>query len=67
MEDGLFPKMCIRDRLGYDTNFTIYDTEDQKTVMKSVCQKLQLDSKLYKERMLLNAVSYTHLVLQRKP
>ena len=46
------------DRLGYDTNFTIYDTEDQKTVMKSVCQKLQLDSKLYKERMLLNVISH---------
>ena len=55
---------CVRilrryiDRLGYDTNFTIYDTEDQKTVMKSVCQKLQLDSKLYKERMLLNVISH---------
>ena len=59
-----FHSTCVRilrryiDRLGYDTNFTIYDTEDQKTVMKSVCQKLQLDSKLYKERMLLNMISH---------
>ena len=59
-----FHSSCVRilrryiDRLGYDTNFTIYDTEDQKTVMKSVCQKLQLDSKLYKERMLLNVISH---------
>ena len=59
-----FHSTCVRilrryiDRLGYDTNFTIYDTEDQKTVMKSVCQKLQLDSKLYKERMLLNVISH---------
>ena len=48
-----FHSTCVRilrryiDRLGYDTNFTIYDTEDQKTVMKSVCQKLQLDSKFH--------------------
>ena len=59
-----FHSTCVRilrryiDRLGYDTNFTLYDTEDQKTVMKSVCQKLQLDSKLYKERMLLNVISH---------
>lgn len=59
-----FHSTCVRilrryiDWLGYDTNFTIYDTEDQKTVMKSVCQKLQLDSKLYKERMLLNVISH---------
>jgi len=59
-----FHSTCVRilrryiDRLGDDTNFTIYDTEDQKTVMKSVCQKLQLDSKLYKERMLLNVISH---------
>ncbi|MEQ2579749.1 DNA helicase PcrA [Hominiventricola aquisgranensis] len=59
-----FHSTCVRilrryiDRLGYDTNFTIYDTEDQKTVMKNVCQKLQLDSKLYKERMLLNVISH---------
>ena len=59
-----FHSTCVRIlrryiyRLGYDTNFTIYDTEDQKTVMKSVCQKLQLDSKLYKERMLLNVISH---------
>ena len=59
-----FHSTCVRilrryiDRLGYDTNFTIYDTEDQKTVMKGVCQKLQLDSNLYKERMLLNVISH---------
>ena len=59
-----FHSTCVRilrryiDRLGYDTNVTIYATEDQKTVMKSVCQKLQLDSKLYKERMLLNVISH---------
>ncbi|MDO4260641.1 MAG: DNA helicase PcrA [Eubacteriales bacterium] len=59
-----FHSTCVRilrrhiDRLGYDTRFTIYDTEDQKTVMKGVCQRLQLDTKVYKERMLLNAISH---------
>ena len=59
-----FHSTCVRilrryiDRPGYDTNVTIYATEDQKTVMKSVCQNLQLYSKLYKERMLLNVISH---------
>ena len=59
-----FHSTCVRilrryiDRLGYDTNFTIYDTEDQKTLMKSVCGRLQVDTKMYKERMLLNMISH---------
>ena len=58
-----FHSACVRilrryiDRLGYDTNFTIYDTEDQKTVMKDVCRCLELDSKLYKERAVLSVIS----------
>lgn len=59
-----FHSTCVRilrryiDRLGFDTNFTIYDTEDQKTVMKDVCRRLQIDPKMYKERMLLNVISH---------
>ena len=58
-----FHSTCVRilrryiDRLGYDTNFTIYDTDDQKTLMKDVCKLLQLDSKIYKERNLMAAIS----------
>ena len=58
-----FHSMCVRilrryiDRLGYDTNFTIYDTDDQKTLMKDVCRFLQLDTKVYKERTLLGTIS----------
>ena len=58
-----FHSACVRilrryiDRLGYDTNFTIYDTEDQTTVMKDVCRRLELDSKLYKERAVLSVIS----------
>ncbi|MCI8532485.1 MAG: UvrD-helicase domain-containing protein, partial [Lachnospiraceae bacterium] len=59
-----FHSMCVQilrryiDRLGFDQKFTIYDTEDQKTVMKDVCRRLQVDTKMYKERVLLNAVSH---------
>jgi DNA helicase-2/ATP-dependent DNA helicase PcrA len=59
-----FHSTCVRilrrhiDRLGYDTNFTIYDSEDQKTVMKEICRRLQIDTKLFKERALLNAISH---------
>ncbi|MDD6202258.1 MAG: DNA helicase PcrA [Lachnospiraceae bacterium] len=58
-----FHSTCVRilrrhiDLLGYDTNFTIYDSDDQKSVMKDVCKTLQLDTKVFKERSLLNAVS----------
>ena len=58
-----FHSMCVRilrryaDRLGYDTNFTIYDTDDQKTMMKDVCKFLQIDTKVYRERSLLGAIS----------
>lgn len=58
-----FHSMCVRilrrhiGLLGYDTNFTIYDSDDQKTLMKDVCKLLQVDTKIYKERMLLGAVS----------
>jgi len=50
-----FHSTCVRilrryiDRLGYDTNFTIYDSDDQKSVVKDVCKRLQIDTKLYKE------------------
>lgn len=58
-----FHSACVRilrrhiDRLGYDTNFTIYDTDDQKTMMKDVCKHLQLDPKMFKERNLMAAIS----------
>ena len=53
-----FHATCMRilrrhiDRLGYDTNFTIYDTDDQKSVIKQVCKRLNIDTKMYKERTL---------------
>ena len=44
--------------LGYDSNFTIYDTDDQKSLMKDVCKLLQIDTKTYKERTLLGAIAH---------
>ncbi len=58
-----FHSTCVRilrryiDRLGYGTNFTIYDADDQKTLMKDVCKQLKIDTKIYKERNLLAAIS----------
>lgn len=58
-----FHSSCVRilrryiDRLGYDNNFTIYDTDDQKTVIKEVCKRLNIDTKMYKERSLMAAIS----------
>ena len=43
--------------IGYDTNFTIYDSDDQKTLMKDICKRLQIDTKIYKDRALLGAIS----------
>ena len=59
-----FHSSCVRilrrfiDRLGYDTNFTIYDTDDQKSLMKDVCRKMNIDTKIYKERSLLAQISH---------
>ncbi|WP_318709256.1 DNA helicase PcrA [Candidatus Acetatifactor stercoripullorum] len=58
-----FHAACMRilrrhiDRLGYDNHFAIYDTDDQKAVMKEICKRLNIDTKTYKERTLLGAIS----------
>ena len=38
--------------------FTIYDTDDQKTLIKDVCRRLNMDTKKYKERSLLAQISH---------
>ncbi len=58
-----FHSTCVRilrryiDRLGYETNFTIYDADDQKTLMKDICKRLEIDTKIHKEKMFLNVIS----------
>lgn len=58
-----FHSTCVQilrrwiDTIGYDRNFTIYDSDDQKTLMKEVCKYLEIDTKNLKERALLNVIS----------
>ena len=58
-----FHSSCVRilrryiERIGFDYNFTIYDTDDQKTVMKDICKRLQIDTKMLKERTIMGAIS----------
>lgn len=58
-----FHSTCVRilrrfiERLGYRTNFTIYDTDDQKSIVKDIIKRMNLDPKMYKERTILAAIS----------
>lgn len=44
-------------RIGYDNNFTIYDTDDQKSVTKDILKRKNLDPKQYKDRTILSVIS----------
>ncbi len=58
-----FHATCVRilrryiNRIGFETNFTIYDADDQKALMKDICKSMEIDTKLYKEKMFLAAIS----------
>ncbi|MBQ2454167.1 MAG: UvrD-helicase domain-containing protein, partial [Lachnospiraceae bacterium] len=58
-----FHSLCLRimftqaERLGYGKNFEIADQTDQRSIMKEVCKRLSIDTKMYKEKALLNAIS----------
>ena len=58
-----FHSSCVKilrryiDWIGYDNNFTIYDTDDAKNVMKDVCKKLNIDTKNLKEKTILSYIS----------
>lgn len=58
-----FHSTCVRilrrhiNELGYDTNFTIYDSDDQKSLMKDIIKYLDYDPKQYKEKSILSAIS----------
>ena len=58
-----FHSMCARilrrhiELMGYEHSFTIYDTDDQKTLMKDVCKYLKIDTKDLREREILSAIS----------
>lgn len=58
-----FHSSCVRilrrhiESLGYTTNFTIYDSDDQRTLMRQVLKTLEIDPKLYKDRAMLGFIS----------
>jgi len=58
-----FHSMCVRmlrrdiDRLGYDRDFSIYDTDDQKTMIRQVLKDLKMDPKQYRDRGVLSSIS----------
>lgn len=58
-----FHSSCVRilrqfaDRLGYDNRFTIYDSDDQKSLMKDICKRLEIDTKIHKEKAFLSVIS----------
>ncbi len=58
-----FHSTCVRilrryiDTIGYSRSFTIYDTDDQKTLMKEICKYLNIDTKKTNERSILSVIS----------
>lgn len=58
-----FHSACVRilrrhiEGLGYTTNFTIYDGDDQKTLMRQILKQLDMDPKVYREKAVLARVS----------
>ena len=58
-----FHSTCVRilrrfgDRIGYDSSFSIYDGDDQKTLMKNLCKEHGIDTKKLKEKTVLNVIS----------
>ena len=60
---GTFHSICVRilrkfiDRIGYDTSFIIFDTSDQKTLMKECLKELKIDDKLFSDKTVLYEIS----------
>lgn len=60
---GTFHSICVRilrkhiDRIGYDTSFVIFDTSDQKTLIKKCMKDLQVDDKLFTDKAIQAEIS----------
>ena len=60
---GTFHSICVRilrrfiDRIGFDTSFLIFDTSDQRTVVKECLKNLKIDDKLFTDRSVLAEIS----------
>lgn len=60
---GTFHSICVRilrkqiDRIGFDTSFVIFDTSDQKTLIKQIIKSQNLDDKIYSDKSVLYEIS----------
>ena len=60
---GTFHSICVRilrkfiDRIGFDTSFIIFDTSDQKTVVKECLKELKIDDKLFTDKSVMYEIS----------
>lgn len=60
---GTFHSICVRilrrdiDKIGYNRNFVIYDTDDQKTVIKECIKEKNLNTEIFKEKSILSTIS----------
>ena len=60
---GTFHSICVRilrrniDRIGFNSSFIIFDTSDQKTLVKQCMKDLQIDDKLFNDRAVLSEIS----------
>ena len=59
-----FHSTCVRilrrdiDKIGYNKNFDIYDSDDSKSLMKDICRQMEIDTKIHKEKMFLARISH---------
>ena len=60
---GTFHSICVRilrkhiDKIGYDSSFIIFDTSDQKTLVKKCLKELQIDDKQFSEKSVISEIS----------
>ena len=60
---GTFHSICVRilrryiDRIGFDTSFIIFDTSDQKTLVKQCLKELQIDEKILNDKSVISEIS----------
>ena len=60
---GTFHSICVRilrkqiDRIGFDTSFIIFDTSDQKTLVKKIIKQQNLDDKIYSDKSIMYEIS----------
>ena len=60
---GTFHSICVRilrrfiDRIGFETSFIIFDTSDQKTLVKNCLKDLSIDDKMFNDRAVMSEIS----------